>query len=75
MGGTAEERHLNEERRLAHVAATRAKNKLVFTMFHDTRSVQNEYGIYQDEHVESAFLKELRLLPDDVFRIINKQGM
>ena len=39
LGGTAEESHLNEERRLAHVAATRAKNKLVFTMFHDTRSV------------------------------------
>ena len=28
--GGPEERHLNEERRLAHVAATRAKNKLVF---------------------------------------------
>mmetsp|Transcript_32375 Transcript_32375/g.65896 ORF Transcript_32375/g.65896 Transcript_32375/m.65896 type:complete len:1102 (+) Transcript_32375:130-3435(+) len=28
--GRPEERHLNEERRLAHVAATRAKEKLVF---------------------------------------------
>ena len=27
LGGTAEERHLNEERRLAHVAVTRAKNR------------------------------------------------
>jgi superfamily I DNA/RNA helicase len=33
LGDTAEERHLNEERRLAHVAATRAKNRLVFTSF------------------------------------------
>ena len=28
--GTPEERHADEERRLAHVAATRAKDRLVF---------------------------------------------
>ena len=30
LGSTADERHLNEERRLGYVAATRAKEKLVF---------------------------------------------
>lgn len=66
LGGTAEERHLNEERRIAHVAATRAKDKLVFTMFrHQPRNDAPKAK-------ESIFLGELRQLPDSVFKVVNK---
>lgn len=60
LGGTAEERHLNEERRLAHVASTRAKDKLVFTSF---------------QHKQSEFRGRLRQLPESVVRFVNKTGI
>lgn len=61
LGGTAEERHLNEERRLAHVAATRAKCKLVFTSFGPEISA-------------SQFMNDVRRLPESVIRVVNKDN-
>mmetsp|Transcript_14975 Transcript_14975/g.23182 ORF Transcript_14975/g.23182 Transcript_14975/m.23182 type:complete len:153 (-) Transcript_14975:1442-1900(-) len=40
--GGPEERHLNEERRLAHVAATRAKEKLVFLSVDEVYSLKEK---------------------------------
>ena len=59
LGGTAEERHLNEERRLAHVASTRAQDKLVFTSFQHGQS-------------QSEFREGLQKLPESVVRFVNK---
>jgi superfamily I DNA/RNA helicase len=57
LGDTAEERHLNEERRLAHVAATRAKNRLVFTSF--------DYWD-QGRNMESQFYRPISQLSESV---------
>lgn len=54
LGDTAEERHLNEERRLAHVAATRAKNRLVFTSFNywdRGRNMESQFCSLLSEYV------------------------
>jgi len=69
LGGTGEERHLNEERRLAHVAATRAKNKLVFTKFDQ----ETHANVPPPE--ESVFQAELSQLPDSVLQVVNKDEM
>eukprot|EP00984_Skeletonema_dohrnii_P021094 scaffold10438_cov102-Skeletonema_dohrnii-CCMP3373.AAC.2 len=55
--GSPEERHLNEERRLAHVAATRAKEKLVFLSVDVTysRKVRNFSSVSK-----SSFLDNIR---------------
>ncbi len=55
--GGPEERHLNEERRLAHVAATRAKEKLVFL------SVDGVYSLKEKKVTPvrpSSFLDNIR---------------
>ena len=55
-GSTPEERHLSEERRLAHVAATRAKERLVFTCIKS----HNRFGV--DAPKKSDFLAEIKPL-------------
>ena len=61
---TAEERHLNEERRLAHVAATRAKDRLIFTTF-----ASHKHG---KPAKESEFMEELQKLPNTVVKVVSK---
>jgi len=60
LGASYKERHLNEERRLAHVAATRAKDKLVFTTFREY--VRDDL----ENPKQSEFLDGLRQLPNEV---------
>ncbi|KAL7542189.1 hypothetical protein ACHAXR_011588 [Thalassiosira sp. AJA248-18] len=67
LGATKEERHLNEERRLAHVAATRAKDKLVFTIFQSLHTSGRVFAYQQSE-----FMGELHSLPKSVIKVINK---
>ena len=66
--GTPEERHDDEERRLAHVAATRAKNRLVFlqvqTQFRGNRLMPAEPSQYE---------RLLSQLPGTVFKTIVRE--
>ena len=64
-GGTPEERHNDEERRLAHVAATRAKDRLTFV------SVRTQYTIKGLEKLEpSEFEPQLAKLDAEVFEVL-----
>lgn len=56
FGFTPQERHLSEERRLAHVAATRAKERLVFTCI----KTHNRFDL--DDPKQSEFLAEIKSL-------------
>lgn len=56
FGFTPQERHLSEERRLAHVAATRAKERLVFTCI----KTHNRFDL--DDPEQSEFLAEIKSL-------------
>ena len=59
LGSTSKVRHLNEERRLAHVAATRAKERLVFTSI----KTHNRSGPDAPKPPkQSEFLAEIRSL-------------
>ena len=64
MRGTPEERHNDEERRLAHVAATRAKDRLTFV------SVRTQYTTKGLEELEpSEFEPQLAQLDAEVFEV------
>ena len=67
--GTPEERHEDEERRLAHVAATRAKDRLVFTSCQLCKK-----GERWVEAEQSSYEELLTKLPADVFRVVSKDG-
>ena len=68
LRATSKEIYLNEERRLAHVAATRAKDKLVFTMY------QNKVHKLDACAKKSEFEAKLRKLPESVFLVIRKSN-
>lgn len=68
--GTPEQRHDDEERRLAHVAATRAKDRLTFVQ------VGAQYNAKKgcSEPLEpSTFEKKLALLPTDVLEVVVRE--
>ncbi|KAL7544795.1 hypothetical protein ACHAWF_011213 [Thalassiosira exigua] len=66
LGGNLEERHENEERRLAHVAATRAKTKLAFTTFQHLTWPDFDNPNY------SKFMEELGHIPNSVLKVVSK---
>ena len=65
-GGTPEERHNDEERRLAHVAATRAKDRLTFV--HVRKQFSSKNGV--EELEPSEFEPLLHKLSADVFEVV-----
>ena len=74
--GTPEERHADEERRLAHVRATRAKDRLVFLSVQPAgsggraqggdRAGEPAQGGRRDKWQPSSFEPQLTKLPEDV---------
>ena len=74
--GTPEERHADEERRLAHVCATRAKDRLVFLSVQPAgsggpaqggdRAGEPAQGGRRDKWQPSSFEPQLTKLPEEV---------
>ena len=71
--GTPEERHDDEERRLAHVAATRAKDRLVFVQVEKQLRSTPQGKRFMAAAEPSEYEMLLQKLPADVFVTIQKE--